>query len=466
MFFGRQAPLNYLMVLPRDSSSVNDKGLKSMFRHKTGRKALRLVIIGSLALVLIAVTASQAPARRSPFEPLAIFARALAYVEMSYVEPVDQEALVYGAVRGLADSLDPHSVFLDPEEYEILKSDAEGRFAGLGVEVSTRDGWLTVLSVFDGGPAATAGLRPGDRFLSIDGEDARDVRLYDAVRRIRGEPGTTVRVGIRREGSDQALEYTLTRAFIEIDPVQTEVLPDGVVYLRIKAFQDGTARRFSNALDEAVVDLRNRGGLKGLLLDLRDNGGGLLDEAVRVSDEFLASGVIVSTRGRSGETVSRYSARRAGTRPSWPIVVLINENTASASEIVAGALKDQGRAVLVGARSFGKGSVQNVFELPGGSALKLTTYLYYTPSGRSIQAEGVTPDLVAEQPRKEGEPEPIREEALERHLGAERPAGEARGKQASIPEAPRASGEPPAIFADDPQAQRAYAVLQRQVGSR
>ena len=184
-------PLNYLVVLPRDRCSVNDKGLKPMFRQKSGRKTLRLVLVGMLAVVLVAAMASEAPARRSPFEPLSIFARALAYIEVSYVEPVDQESLVYGAIRGLADALDPHSVFLDPKEYEILKSDAEGRFAGVGVEVSTRDGWLTILSVFEGGPAAKAGLQPGDRFLSIEGEDARDVRLYDAVRRFaasRGRP--------------------------------------------------------------------------------------------------------------------------------------------------------------------------------------------------------------------------------------------------------------------------------------
>jgi carboxyl-terminal processing protease len=418
-----------------------------------------------LAVVLIAAMASEAPARRSPFEPLSIFARALAYIELSYLEPVDQESLVYGAIRGLADSLDPHSVFLDPEEYEILKSDAEGRFAGVGVEVSTRDGWLTILSVFDGGPAAKAGLQPGDRFLTIDAEDARDVRLYDAVLRIRGEPGTTVDVTIRRDGHEKAIERTLTRAFIDVDPIEMQLLGDGLVYVRIKAFQDGTARLLSDALDQVVVKRRRQGGVTGLLLDLRDNGGGLLHEAVWVSDELLTSGVIVSTRGRGGEKISEYSARRAGTRPKWPIVVLINENTASASEIVAGALRDHKRAVLVGVRSFGKGSVQNIFELPGGSALKLTTYRYYTPSGRSIQAEGITPDLVAEQPRQEGEPEPIREEELERHLAAQPKGVGVQGKLVSK-RAPEATGKTPAIFVDDSQGQRGYEVLKREIASR
>jgi carboxyl-terminal processing protease len=431
-----------------------------MFRHKSARKTLRLVVVGVLALVFVATLASEAPARRSPFEPLSIFARALAYIEVSYVEPVDQESLLYGAIRGLADSLDPHSVFLDPKEYEILKSDAEGRFAGVGVEVSMRDGWLTILSVFAGGPAAKAGLQPGDRFLSIEGEDARDVRLYDAVRRIRGEPGTMVNVTIRREGREDAIERTLTRAFIEVDPIEMQVLDEGIVYVRIEAFQDGTARALSDALDEAVVKLRKHGGVRGLLLDLRDNGGGLLHEAVWVSDEFLVSGVIVSTRGRGRQMISEYSARRAGTRPKWPIVVLINENTASASEIVAGALHDHRRAVLVGVRSFGKGSVQNVFELPGGSALKLTISRYYTPSGHSIQAEGIAPDLVAEQPREDGDPEPIREEELEGHLAAQS-KGEPQ-KSASKP-APEVTGKVPELFAEDPQGHRGYLVLKGRI---
>lgn len=436
-----------------------------MFRHKTSHKTLRLLFVAMLALLLVVVVTSEAPARRSPFEPLSIFARAFAYIEVSYVEPIDQKTLVYGAIQGLADSLDPHSVFLDPEEYQILRSDAEGRFAGVGVEVSTRDGWLTILSVFDGGPAAKAGLRPGDRFLSIEGEDARDVRLYDAVRRIRGKPGTPVTVSIRRKGQAEALERTLTRAFIEVDPIDMQVLDDGVVYVRIKAFQDGAARQLSDALDEAVVQLRKRGGIRGLLLDLRDNGGGLLHEAIGVSDEFLSAGVIVSTRGRGGETISQYSARRAGTRPKWPMVVLINENTASASEIVAGALRDHKRAVLVGVRSFGKGSVQNVFELPGGSALKLTTYRYYAPLGSSIQAEGISPDLVAEQPRGAQDPAPLREEELEGHLRAH-PKGVREAPKQAIrsPQAPAATGQVPGIFVEDSQGQRAYAVLRGRIG--
>jgi carboxyl-terminal processing protease len=426
-----------------------------MFRHETRAKTLRVLLIGLGALIVVAATASDAPARRSPFEPLSLFARALAFIELAYVEPVDQEELVHGAIRGLAESLDPHSVYMDPEEYEIFLSDSEGRFAGIGVEVSTKDGWITILAVFEGGPAKRGGLLPGDRFLSIDGEEARDMRIYDAVRMIRGEPGTTVDLALRREGVPDAVEVTLPRAFIELDPVQMEVLDDGIVYLRIEAFQDGTARALRDSLDAAVVKLKRKGGVRGILLDLRDNGGGLLDEAIWVSDEFLASGVIVTTRGRDEREVARYSARRGGTRPKWPVVVLINENTASASEIVAGALQDHERATLVGERSFGKGSVQTIFDLPGGSALKLTISRYFTPSGRSIQALGITPDLHAEQPRTNGEPEPYREEELDGHLAATSNPGRALAKR----EAPVVSGKVPKKFDEDSQGARGYVVL-------
>jgi carboxyl-terminal processing protease len=431
-----------------------------MFRQKRGRKTLRLFVAGLGAILVVAVMTSEAPARRSPFEPLSLFARALAFIELAYVEPVDQEEMVHGAIRGLAESLDPHSEYMDPEEYEIFKSDSEGRFAGIGVEVSTRDGWLTILAVFEGGPAHEVGLLPGDRFLTIDGEEARDMRLYDAVRMIRGEPGSTVDVTIRRDGTAEALERTLERAFIEIDPVETRILDGRAVYVRIEAFQDGTARALRGALDRAVVELKKKGGIEGLLLDLRNNGGGLLDEAVWVSDEFLATGTIVSTRGRNGQEVARYGARRAGTRPKWPIVVLINENTASAAEIVAGALQDHERATLVGVRSFGKGSVQTIFDLPGGSALKLTISRYYTPSGRSIQALGITPDRVAEQPRRDGEPAPYREEELEGHLEATPRTANDRARK----DAPAVNGKVPAFFDDDPQGARGYLVLLDELG--
>jgi carboxyl-terminal processing protease len=350
------------------------------------------VVLFGVSSALIARRARAVPQRSSPFANLSVFARALSHIEAAYVEPVDQDTLIRGAIRGMVESLDPHSAYFDPEQHRLFRSLSTGRFAGVGVEISVDDGWLVVVSVFPDGPAARAGLQPGDRFLTIAGVPARDVRLEEAIRLMRGEPGTTVQVALRREGSDQAIALTLTRAVVEVHAVSARVLPNGIVYVQIRSFQETTTTELRRALDEAVSALH--GDVRGLLLDLRNNGGGLLDEGVLVADEFLEDGVIVTTRGRGGEIRHEARARRIGTRPHWPIVVLVNGYTASAAEIVAGALRDQGRAVIAGERTFGKGSVQNLVELPDGSAIKITTARYYTPSGRSIQAEGIPPDVI------------------------------------------------------------------------
>lgn len=331
------------------------------------------------------------PEQASPFANLGIFARALAHVEVSYVEPVDTERLVHGAIRGMLGSLDPHTTYLDPEEFAMLRNDAEGHFAGIGVEVGVRDGWLIVLGVLPESPAERAGLLPGDRFLVIEDRDARDIRLQDAIRLMRGEVGTLVRVTLRREGEPADVRVELRRGYVEVDAVTSLLLPDGVLYVRLYTFSDNTTPDLRAAIDAALRERPE--GLTGVVLDLRNNGGGLLHQAVLVSDEFLDTGVIVTTRGRGGALLQESTARSAGTRPRWPMVVLVNGLTASASEIVAGALRDHQRALIVGTRTFGKGSVQNVIELPDGSAMKLTVARYYTPSGRSIQAEGIAPDI-------------------------------------------------------------------------
>ena len=395
---------------------------------------------------------SVALARTSPFEPLTIFARALAHLETRYVEPVDQKQLVYGALRGMLGALDPHTTFLDPEEYRILESDTGGRFAGIGVEVAVRDGWLTILSVFDGGPAAKQGLRPGDRFLEIEGKDARDMRINDAVRKMRGKAGTPVKVTVRRPGQVSTIAVTLKRATIDLDPVEAQLFSDGITYIRIKAFAETTAEAFSEVLDRVAVNARDRGGVRGVLLDLRDNGGGLLHQAVAVANEFIDKGTIVSTRGRDNVVRQSFKARRARTRPSWPIVVLINPQTASAAEIVAGALRDHGRAKIVGERSFGKGSVQNVIELPDGSAIKVTVARYFTPKGRSIQAQGIAPDVIVEG----GASRPVvREESLPGHL----PAVTAKATTAAQTVIPVEQGRVPVSFQGDPQARAGYRLL-------
>ncbi len=382
-------------------------------------------VIG-VGLVFFGGRAEATPTRASPYANLAIFARALAHIEASHVEPPDQDRLIYGAIEGMVGTLDPHSTFLDPSEYRILTSDTEGQFGGIGVAIDVRDGWLTVHGVTEGSPAERAALQPGDRFLTIDGWAARDMPLSQAVRRMRGDPGTDVRVRIRRVDVEDAIEVTLTREVISVEAVEARVLPDRVVYVRIRSFQGTTTEELRAALDRAAEETRAAGGITGVLLDLRGNPGGLLDEAVRVSDEFLEEGVIVSTRGRDGALLDEARARRAGTRPAWPMVVVVDHFSASAAEIVAGALQDHHRATIVGARTWGKGSVQNIIELPDGSAVKLTVARYYTPDGTSIQAHGIEPDVEVEQldaetlARLRREGHVVSEAVLEGHLSGER----------------------------------------------
>ncbi len=400
----------------------------------------------------------------SPFANLGVFARALAHIESAYVEEVDQDALIQGAIRGMADSLDPHTNYLDPEEYRILTADTQGQFAGIGVEISVRDGWLVVLSVFEDGPAAQQGMEVGDRFLRIEGRPARDMRIQEAVRLMRGEPGTRVRVSLRREGEESDVEVTLTRAVIDVNPVEARVVSERILYVQVRAFQDNTTSELAAAIDRAVEELRDEGSIRGLILDLRNNPGGLLRESIEMSDQFLSDGAIVSTRTRGGRVLHEAHAHRRGTRPNWPIVVLVNGYTASAAEIVAGALRDHERAILVGTRTFGKGSVQNLVELPDHSALKLTIARYYTPSGRSIQAQGIEPDLVVEQlhprlverARLETERQ-LRESSLEGHLddsSDDRGDNEPRNSPRN-----EAIGDDRPPFADDHQARMGLQAL-------
>ena len=456
---------------PRSSGGVCRVFCGFLGLHRAGRPSDQCSIHGVLRLLLcvffafsggavVSAVAFGAPADVSPYENLSTFARALAHIEMSYVGDVDQDKLIYGAIRGMVRTLDPHSDYLDPEEYRVLASDTRGRFGGVGVEIDVRDGWLTVTAVFPNGPAQRAGVRVGDRFVSIEGTRARDMPIEEAVRRMRGEPGTEVLVSLRRADDAPALEVKLRREIISVDAVEGQVLPDRHVYVRLRVFQETTTRELSDVLDAAMTATRDKGGLRGILLDLRDNPGGLLDQAVSVADEFLDSGVIVSTRGRDGRELSVAEARESGTRPAWPMVVLVNGFSASAAEIVAGALRDHGRAVIVGTRTFGKGSVQNVIELPDASALKLTVARYYTPSGRSIQAEGIEPDVLIEQnAAPQADAAGISEASLEGHLENEgsAPAGE-RGPARNEP---RRAGEKIVsdAFADDVQARMAYQTL-------
>ena len=391
---------------------------------------------------LIAAEAISALPRDSAYARLGVFARVLAYIENNYVEDVNRDRLMYGAVQGLVSTLDPHTAFMTPEQYRAMKEDTNGHFGGIGLEVEMRGGRLTVVAPIDGTPAARAGLLAGDVIVSIEDSRTDSMVREEAVYRMRGAKGTRIRMLIERAGWTEPREYTITRDLIRIVAVEGRTLSPGVGYVRVKTFQEGTHR----ALDDAIDRLeQSKGGLNGLVLDLRDNPGGLLDQAVRVADLFLEKGIIVRTRGKGGRMLEEEHARPRGTRKAFPLVVLTNGGTASASEIVAGALQDHKRAVILGTQSFGKGSVQTIIEMDDGSALKLTVARYYTPGGRSIQESGIRPDIVVEQrgpSRVVADPQ--REKDLQRHLKPE-PSPPGRGQTL--------------VAADDLQLQTAYDYL-------
>ena len=367
------------------------------------------------ALVLLQA-ASAGPKRYSPYRKLDIFAQVLTQVENNYVEPVDDTKLIYGALQGMMRSLDPHSVFMPPEVYRQIKADTEGEFGGIGVEVELRHGWLTVVSPLEGTPAHSAGLKPGDQIRAIDGTTTEGITMFDAVKAMRGARGEAVVLTIKRPGQDKPLQMKVVRDLIKIVSVSSKLLREGVGYVRLKNFQEGTDKELDRALDT----LEKAGPLRGLLLDLRNNPGGLLDQAVRVSDLFIKAGLLVSTAGKGGRVLDEERAHSMGTRTSVPIICLVNGGSASASEIVAGALQDHKRAVILGGRTFGKGSVQTIIDLEDGSGLKLTVARYYTPKGRSIQEKGIDPDIVVperEPPQRVAQV--TREKDLKGHLGKE-----------------------------------------------
>jgi len=347
-----------------------------------------------LSLSHVAAAGKRPPA--PPYKPLDVFAEVLASVENNYVEELPEEQLVYGAIDGLVAKLDPHSVFMRPDVYRAMHDEAIGEFDGLGLEVSIEGDALVVVTPVADSPAERAGLHPGDRLLSIDGEPTRDMTLGDALQKMRGAPGTKVVLEIMREGFQAPLKLTLVRDRVRMQSVEWRPLDAErrFAYVRVKAFQDRTDRAIRKALDDARASFK--GEIAGLVLDLRNNPGGLLQQAVRVSDLWLSQGVIVTVEGRSRTNVEVEKAHEKETEPGYPIVILVNKGTASASEIVAGALQDHGRAVLLGATTFGKGSVQSIIELEDGSGLKLTVARYYTPKHRSIHGHGIPPDITVE----------------------------------------------------------------------
>jgi carboxyl-terminal processing protease len=425
-------------------------------------------LAGILAAALVATAASVGSFAATRYEELSLFTNVLTLVRRNYVEPVDERKLVRGAVRGMLAELDPHSSFMDADAYKEMQVDTKGEFHGLGIEISkTREGYIEVVSPIEGTPADRAGIKARDQIVSICptevpddwDEDCRSTKamtLFDAVNLMRGRKGTKITIEVFRAGFERPKPYDIVRDVVKVVSVSARMLEPGYAYLRVRAFQERTAIDLARALEE----LHGEAGapFDGLVIDLRDNPGGLLNQAVQVADAWLSDGLVVYTKGRVDGQQQEFRADAPGTEPSYPITVIVNEGSASASEIVAGALQDHHRALVVGKKSFGKGSVQTVYPLEGGNGLRLTTALYYTPGGRSIQEVGIVPDIAidaappAEVEREGGPHWRVREADLEGHFKYEDAAPEPE------PEPESESSEPQAAEEGDSDVQLARAL--------
>jgi carboxyl-terminal processing protease len=438
-----------------------------MRRHRTRLLLTFLAGVVSAAIVLsFSQTVTSVAATR--YEDLSLFTSVLNLVRRNYVEPVEERDLVRGAVRGMLQELDPHSSFLDIDAYKEMQVDTRGEFHGLGIEITKRkDGYIEVVSPIEGTPAARAGIKARDQIVAICpteppeewGEDchsSKNMTLFEAVNLMRGRKGSEITIDIYREGFEKPQPITITRDVVKIVSVSGHMLEPGYAYVRVRAFQERTIDDLMDVLE--ALHAENGEAFDGLVLDLRDNPGGLLDQAVKISNQWLSEGLVVYTKGRVDSQRQEFRAHAEGTEPGYPIVVIVNEGTASASEIVAGALQDQRRALVIGKKTFGKGSVQTVYPLEGGSGLRLTTALYYTPAGRSIQEVGITPDIVVSQrvaSANEAEVrERIREQDLEGHFRHEDADPDELSPEDAPPELEASASEE-----DDVQLARAVEVL-------
>lgn len=392
-----------------------------------------LISLSLIMLLNLNITEKVAAVTGDTYEKLKIFSDALTLVQKNYVDEVKVDDLIYGAIKGMVETLDPHSAFLPPDQYKELQVETKGTFGGLGIEITLKDGILTVVSPIEDTPAYKAGILSGDQILKIDGKFTKSMTMPDAVKRMRGEEGTKVTLTIMREGFSEPKNFTLSRAIIQIKSIKSNRLPDDLGYIRITQFQEKTYHDFMEALKKLESGEKP---LRGLVLDLRNNPGGLLDQAVKISDIFIDDGLIVYTEGRIENQKIKFIAHKNEGVHDYPMVVLVNGGSASGSEIVAGALQDHARAVLVGTQTFGKGSVQTIIPLDDGSGIRITTAKYYTPNGRSIQAKGILPDIVVEDKtafHKEGKKiQFLKESDLENHLPGEEgeePAVEAKPKE-------------------------------------
>ncbi len=391
------------------------------------------------------------------YKNIETFTEVLRQIEDNYVEPQDAQKLIEGAIKGMVQSLDPHSSFMTKEEHQELMMETRGSFTGIGIEITVKDGMLTVVSPIEGTPAYVAGLKAGDKIVKIEGKPSKDMTLIDAVKQIRGPKGSQVNITVLRESEPKPLEFAIVRDVIPLKSVRYLLLSPEVGYVRVSNFQSKTAEELASALENLEKDRK----LIGLILDLRNNPGGLLSQAIEVSELFLDSGVIVSTKGRDSSQDITATAHKNKRARSYPIIVLVNGGSASAAEIVAGALQDNHRALILGTKTFGKGSVQTILPLSDGSGLRLTTARYYTPSGRSIQLSGIVPDieLAFVSPNEKETKAPskvVREEDLERHMEKEPDQSEQKAQEvSSSPEDQQAK----ALLERDNQARHAFELL-------
>ncbi|MCG5514696.1 MULTISPECIES: S41 family peptidase [unclassified Ectothiorhodospira] len=388
---------------------------------RVGAGLLMGVILGVMLSISFGVVADrQESSQAVPLEDLRAFTDVYMRIKRNYVDEVEDSDLLENAIRGMLSGLDPHSTFLNSDEFSELQIGTQGEFGGLGLEVGMEDGFVKVISPIDDTPASRAGMRAGDLIIRLDDTPVKGMTLNEAVSKMRGPKGSDITLTVVREGREAPFEVEITRDTVRVQSVRSEMLEPGFGYLRVTTFQSRTAQML---VEEARALQKESGGLKGLVLDLRNNPGGILNGAVGVSDAFLNDGLIVYTEGRVKDSEFRYTASPGDVLNGAPLVVLVNAGSASASEIVAGALQDHERAIIMGSSTFGKGSVQTILPLDKGEALKLTTARYYTPAGRSIQADGIEPDIKLEQITlaESGEPgiRPITEAQLSRHLAGE-----------------------------------------------
>ncbi len=396
------------------------------------------LVLGVLLTLGQRVSADRDGGLGLPLDDLRTFTEIYAKIKNDYVEPVDDKTLIQNAIRGMLAGLDPHSAYLVPEDYQDLQAGTSGEFGGLGIEVGMEDGFVKVIAPIDDTPAQRAGVKAGDLVVRLDDTPVKGMTLGDAVKLMRGKPGTDITLTIVREGEDAPLKIVVTRDIIKVTSVKTRDIDDGFAYVRVTQFQSRTGENLRDVVNG--IKQKNGGSVKGLVLDLRNNPGGVLSAAVSVSDAFLTSGLIVYTEGRLDDAKLSFSAKPTDIIDGAPIVVLVNGGSASASEIVAGALQDHRRAIIMGQKTFGKGSVQTILPMENGSALKLTTARYFTPNGTSIQAQGIIPDIPIDQIRvaavEEAKISRVKEADLAGHLtgdaelNGEKSEGEIAAKRA------------------------------------